>query len=130
MSPHDTHGFCSLGVALDCTKAATETADYVIAQVNPQMPRGMGDSFIHIGEIDYAVEVNMPLKELPDFNLRKTPEELAVFKKIGENVASLVEDEATLQMGIGAIPDAVLQCLVIERILASIPRCFQMVLFL
>jgi len=111
VSPPDAHGFCSLGVALDCTKAAIESADIVIAQVNPQMPRVMGDSFVHVGEINFLVGVDTPLTELPDFNLRKTPDELAVFKKIGENVASLVGDEATLQMGIGAIPDAVLQCL-------------------
>jgi 4-hydroxybutyrate CoA-transferase len=111
VSPPDPHGFCSLGVAIDCTKAATEVADYVIAQINPKMPRVYGDSFIHISDIDYAVEAEMELQELPDFNLKKSPEDIAIFKKIGENVAALVENGATLQMGIGAIPDAVLQLL-------------------
>jgi 4-hydroxybutyrate CoA-transferase len=111
VSPPDPHGFCSLGVAVDCTKAATEVADYVIAQVNPKMPRVYGDSFIHISDIDYAVEADMELQELPDSNLQKSPEDIAIFKKIGENVAALVENGATLQMGIGAIPDAVLKLL-------------------
>ncbi len=111
VSPPDAHGFCSLGVSVDCTKAATEVADYVIAQVNPKMPRSHGDSFIHISEIDYAVEAEMDLQELPNPNLNKTPDEIEVFRKIGENIAGLIEDGATLQMGIGAIPDAVLQSL-------------------
>jgi acetyl-CoA hydrolase len=111
VSPPDPHGFCSLGVAVDCTKAATEVADYVLAQINPNMPRVHGDSFIHISEIDYAVEAATPLAELPNSNLNKSPEEIAIFKKIGENIAELVEDGATLQMGIGAIPDAVLESL-------------------
>jgi 4-hydroxybutyrate CoA-transferase len=111
VSPADAHGFCSLGVAVESTKAAVDTADCVIAQVNPNMPRVHGDSFVHISNIDYMVECNDKLEELPPFHGRKSPEELAVYKAIGQNIASLVEDGATLQMGIGAIPDAVLNAL-------------------
>jgi acetyl-CoA hydrolase len=111
VSPPDPHGFCSLGVAVDCTKAATEAADYVIAQINPNMPRVHGDSFIHMSEIDYMVEAEMELQELPNPTANKSEEEIAVFKKIGSNIAELVDDGATLQMGIGAIPDAVLESL-------------------
>jgi 4-hydroxybutyrate CoA-transferase len=111
VSPADAHGFCSLGVAVESTKAAVDTADCVIAQVNPNMPRVHGDSFVHVSNIDYMVECSDKLEELPPFHGRKSPEELAVYKTIGENIASLVEDGATLQMGIGAIPDAVLNAL-------------------
>ncbi len=111
VSPPDSHGFCSLGVSVDCTKAATEVADYVIAQINPKMPRCHGDSFVHISDIDYAVEAEMDLQELPNAHLNKTPEEIEVFNKIGANIAELIEDGSTLQMGIGAIPDAVLSSL-------------------
>ena len=111
VSPPDAHGFCSLGVAADCTKAATEVADVVIAQINSNMPRVHGDSFIHISDIDFSVEAEMELAELPSAHLNKTDEEIGIFKKIGENIAALVEDGATLQMGIGAIPDAVLESL-------------------
>jgi acetyl-CoA hydrolase len=107
----DKRGFCSFGVGVDTTKAATEVSRYIIAQVNHQMPRVYGDSFIHMDKIDYAVEVDVPLNELPMVDLAKAPEETAIYKSIGENIAELVEDEATLQMGIGAIPDAVLACL-------------------
>lgn len=111
VSPPDPFGFCSLGVAVDCTKAATEAADYVIAQVNPNMPRVHGDTFIHLNDIDYVVEAEMELQELPDPAANKSEEELIIFKRIGSNIAELVEDGATLQMGIGAIPDAVLESL-------------------
>lgn len=108
VSPPDPHGFCSLGVAVDCTKAATEVAEYVIAQINPKMPRSHGDSFIHISNISYAVEHEMDLMELPSSAESKSPEEKEVYDWIGKNIADLVENGATLQMGIGAIPDAVL----------------------
>ncbi len=111
VSPDDAHGFCSLGVAVEATKAAVESAGIVIAQVNPNMPRVHGDSYVHISNIDYMVECSDELEELPHFNKRKSEGELAVYKAIGENIASLVEDGATLQMGIGAIPDAVLAAL-------------------
>ena len=108
VSPPDPHGFCSLGTSVDCTKAATEVADYVIAQVNPKMPRTHGDSFIHISNISYVVEVDIDLMELPGLGENKLPEEQVVYSQIGRHIAELVEDGATLQLGIGAIPDAVL----------------------
>lgn len=111
VSPPDSHGFCSMGVAVDCTKAAVHVADYVIAQVNPQMPRVHGDSFIHLDDIDFAVEKDEPLQELPGMAAEKDSEEAEVFKVIGKNIAELVRDGSTLQMGIGAIPDAVLSML-------------------
>jgi acetyl-CoA hydrolase len=111
VSPPDEHGFCSFGVGVDCTKAATEVAKVVVAQVNPNMPRTLGDSFIHISRIDYCVEVDTPLKELPQLEGDETTEELENYRKIGQHVASLVEDGATLQLGIGRIPDAVVQFL-------------------
>lgn len=108
VSPPDMHGFCSMGVAVDCTKAAVTVARYVIAQINPLMPRVHGDSFIHINDIDYAFEFEQPLQELPGMHAEKDPEEQKIFEKIGENISNLIEDGSTLQMGIGAIPDAVL----------------------
>jgi acetyl-CoA hydrolase len=111
VSPPDEHGFCSFGVGVECTRAATDVAKIVIAQVNPNMPRTLGDSFIHINKIDYCVEVNEPLRELPQLEGDETPEELEVYRKIGEHVASLVDDGATLQLGIGRIPDAVVKFL-------------------
>jgi 4-hydroxybutyrate CoA-transferase len=110
VSPPDKRGFCSFGVGVETTKAATEVAKYIIAQVNPNMPRVYGDSFIHLDKIDYCVEVDVPLNESPQI-VNKDKKDLDIFAKIGENVASLVEDEACLQLGIGAIPDAVLVCL-------------------
>jgi len=111
VSPPDKRGFCSFGVGVECTKAAAESAKIVIAQVNPNMPRVFGDNFIHIDKIDFCVETDVPLNELPQVSLNKSPEEFEVYRMIGENVAELVQDEATLQMGIGAIPDAVLSFL-------------------
>jgi acetyl-CoA hydrolase len=111
VSPPDEHGYCSFGVGVDCTKTATEVAKVVIAQVNPNMPRSLGDSFIHMNQIDYCVEVDVPLTELPQLEGDETPEELEVYRRIGAHVASLVEDGATLQLGIGRIPDAVVQYL-------------------
>lgn len=105
VSPPDKHGFCSLGISVDTTRAAILNADTVIAQINPNMPRTHGDGLIHKSEIDYAIEVNDPLFE-------HKPDELSDIElKIGRNCAELVEDGATLQMGIGNIPDAVLTSL-------------------
>jgi acetyl-CoA hydrolase len=73
------------------------------------MPRVHGDSFINVNQIDYIVESEMPLQELPDPNVNKKPEEIEIYRKIGENIASLVDDGSTLQLGIGAIPNAVLE---------------------
>ena len=111
VSPPDEHGYCSFGVGVECTKAATEVSKTVIAQVNPNCPRTLGDSFIHMNRIDYCVEANVPLKELPQIEGDETPEELEVYKQIGCHVASLVEDGSTLQLGIGRIPDSVVKFL-------------------
>jgi acyl-CoA hydrolase len=102
VSPPDEHGFCSFGVGVECTKAAAEAAKIVIAQVNPNMPRVLGDNFIHVRKVTYFVESHDPILELP--RVRMSP----AFEKIGENVASLIEDGCTMQLGIGGIPDAVL----------------------
>ncbi|MBM2845129.1 MAG: Acetyl-CoA hydrolase [Bacteroidetes bacterium] len=111
VSPPDEHGYCSFGVGVDCTKAATEVAKIVIAQINPNMPRSLGDSFIHLNKIDYCVEVNTPLRELPQLEGDETADELEIYRRIGAHVASLVEDGSTLQLGIGRIPDAVVKFL-------------------
>lgn len=103
VSPPDKHGFCSLGTSVDVTIPAIECAKKVIAQINPNVPRTHGDGIIHISQIDAAVEVNEPLHTAPPAE----PSEMD--KKIGKHVAGLVEDGATLQMGIGAIPNVVLE---------------------
>jgi len=105
VSPPDKHGFCSLGVSVDSTRAAVQKAKKVIAQVNPQMPRTHGDGIVPVSRFDAMVEHDTPL---PEFKLDAPGE---TEKKIGEYCAELVEDGATLQMGIGAIPDAVLKAL-------------------
>lgn len=103
VSPPDMHGYCSLGTSVDIARSAVETAKLVIAQVNPRMPRTHGDGFVHISKIDYLVESQVELPEL-DYSSKVNP----AMVQIGKNVASLVEDGATLQMGIGGIPDQVL----------------------
>ncbi|MCL7957786.1 MAG: 4-hydroxybutyrate CoA-transferase [marine benthic group bacterium] len=105
VSPPDKHGFCSLGVSVDCSRAAVQAAKFVIAQVNPNMPRTHGDGVIHIDKIDAFVDGDEPLHEVPP------PQYGDVEKAIGRYCAELIEDGATLQMGIGAIPDAVLAAL-------------------
>ncbi|MBU3114752.1 acetyl-CoA hydrolase/transferase family protein [Clostridium lacusfryxellense] len=102
VSAPDDHGYCSFGVSVDYTKPAAKQAKVVIAEVNKEMPRTMGDSFIHVSEIDYIVEVNHPITEL------NPPRIGDIEKAIGKYCASLIEDGSTLQLGIGAIPDAVL----------------------
>ena len=102
VSPPDRHGFCSLGTSVDVTLSAIKNATKVIAQINPQVPRSHGDGIIHISEIDAAIETNEPLFDAHDVSISE------VQQKIGEHVAELVEDGATLQMGIGAIPEVVL----------------------
>jgi len=102
VTPPDEYGYCSFGVSVDYTKPAAKFAKLVIAEVNNKMPRTMGDSFIHISEIDYVVEANHEIIEL------NPPKIGDIEKAIGEHCASLVEDGSTLQLGIGAIPDAVL----------------------
>lgn len=103
VSPPDKHGFCSLGVSVDITLPAVQHAKKVIAQLNPQVPRTHGDGIIHVSHIDCFVEISEPIHQYP------TGEISAVEHSIGENVARLIEDGATLQMGIGNIPNAVLQ---------------------
>ena len=105
VSAPDEHGYCSLGVSCDYTKAAAECADIRIAQVNANMPRVLGDNFIHISKLDYIVPEDTELIEL------QPPKIGEVQKKIGENIASLVKDGDCLQLGIGASPDAVLMFL-------------------
>jgi acetyl-CoA hydrolase len=103
ISPPDEHGFCSFGVGVECTKAAAEKARTVIALVNRRMPRALGDAFIHVSRLTHVVEVDRPVLELP-----QAGQVGEVAKAIGGHVAELIEDGATLQMGIGEIPDAVL----------------------
>ena len=103
ISPPDEHGFCSYGVGVECTKAAAEHARHVIALVNRRMPRALGDSFIHVSRLSAVVEVDRPLVELTHAG-----EISPVSRAIGGHVAELIPNGATLQMGIGEIPDAVL----------------------
>jgi acyl-CoA hydrolase len=106
VSPPDKHGFCSLGTSVDIAHSAVKHARHVIAQVNPQMPRTHGDGIIHISQINSFVSIDEPL---PEVNYGKKINETSL--AIGRYCAELIEDRSTLQMGIGAIPDAVLSCL-------------------
>lgn len=105
VSPPDQHGFCTLGVSVDVSRAAVEAAALVIAEINPRMPRTHGDGLVHLRDIDLAVEVDYPIAEHAPAPLGETE------RAIGRHVAGLVQDGATLQMGIGSIPDAVLSSL-------------------
>ncbi len=102
VSPPDEHGFCSFGVGIDTTKTAAECAKAVIAQVNPKMPRTLGDSFIHVSKITHIVEVDDDILE------HKQGQISDIAMRIGRNVAEIIEDGSTLQLGIGEIPDGVL----------------------
>jgi acetyl-CoA hydrolase len=102
VSPPDRHGYCSLGVEAGLVKTPAEVARTVIAEVNPRMPRTLGDSFIHMTDIDYAIPVDYPLVEMP----LGQPGELS--RSIARHVADLIEDGATLQLGVGGVPDAIL----------------------
>ncbi len=104
VSPPDIHGFCSLGTSVDVAKAAVETAQIIIAQVNPNMPRVHGSGFVHESKINKMVWVEDDLPEV-NYSNNVTP----AVDKIGEIIAGLVEDGATLQLGIGGIPDSVLR---------------------
>lgn len=106
VSPPDRHGYCSLGTSVDAALAAAGQAKTIIAQINPRMPRTLGDSHIHKSRITVAIEET---RELPE--VRYGDQADAAAEKIGRYVAELVEDGSTLQMGIGAIPDAVLRFL-------------------
>ncbi|OQY28199.1 MAG: 4-hydroxybutyrate CoA-transferase [Candidatus Cloacimonetes bacterium 4572_55] len=102
VSPPDEHGFCSFGIEVGCTMPAAKSAKIIIAEINDQMPRCHGDSFIHINKINYCLPISTPLSQLS----QGQPSNLQ--KKIGQNVAELIEDGSTLQLGIGGIPDGVL----------------------
>ena len=106
VSPPDKHGYCSLGVSVDITLPAIQTAKKVIAQINPRVPRTHGDGIIHISKINAAIEMDEPIYAISP----KAPTE--VERQIGLHVAGLIEDGATLQMGIGGIPNVVLANLI------------------
>jgi acyl-CoA hydrolase/GNAT superfamily N-acetyltransferase len=105
VTPPDERGMCSFGISVDIVKSATENASLVIAQINPQMPRTLGDSFININDLDVLVPMDTPLFEF------RIPETDEVTRKIGEYVAALVEDQSTIEFGIGRIPHAVVDYL-------------------
>lgn len=105
VSPPDSHGYCSLGVEVGVTKSAAESAGIVIAEVNPNMPRTLGESFIHISQIDYFIDVDYELPEV------KPQPSSPIQVDIAAHIAEIIPDGATLQTGIGGIPDAVLRCL-------------------
>lgn len=106
VSPPDNHGYCSLGVSVDIARSAVNTAKHIIAQVNPNVPRTHGDGLIHSSRFHSMVYCDDPL-----FEVRYGDKVGDIERKIGKQVASLIEDRSTLQMGIGSIPDAVLQSL-------------------
>jgi len=105
LSPPDEHGFMSYGVECLASKAASETAEIVVAQVNEKMPRALGDSFIHVSRVSRVVEISEELPELVPIPFTD------VEKKIGSNIAGLVENGSTLQLGIGGIPNAALKAM-------------------
>ena len=102
VTPPDEHGMCSLGVSVDIVKSAAENASLVIAQVNPNMPRTLGDAFIHAYDIDVLVPSDAPIIEMVP------PEITEVTRQIAENISALVEDGSTIEVGIGRIPQALL----------------------
>lgn len=104
VSPPDKHGYCSLGTSVDIARAAVEMAKHIIAQVNPKMPRTHGDSFIHVNEIDSLIWYDV---DLPEINYEDGTTNAII--QIGKNIAELIDDGATLQLGIGTIPDQVLK---------------------
>ncbi len=107
VSPPDEHGFCSFGVEVGLTKSPAESAKIIIAEVNQQMPRTLGDSFIHVSRLNYIVPVNYPIPEMAMSEEGNSD----VVEKIAGFIADLIADGATMQLGIGAIPDAVLKYL-------------------
>lgn len=107
VSPPDEHGFCSLGVEVGLTKTPAESAKIILAEVNQQMPRTLGDSFIHVSRLTHIVPVNYPISEMA----MAEEGDKEVVEKIAGYIAELIPDGATMQMGIGAIPDAVLKYL-------------------
>lgn len=113
VSPPDAHGFCSFGVSIDTTLTASKCATHVIAQINDQMPRTYGDSFIHVNQITACVEASANLCELP------SPVTTGIHVDIARNVATLIDDYSVLQTGIGGIPDAVLPFLLDRKDLGA-----------
>jgi 4-hydroxybutyrate CoA-transferase len=107
VSPPDEHGFCSFGVEVGLTKSPAESAKIIIAEVNQQMPRTLGDSFIHVSRLNYIVPVNYPIPVMAMAEEGNSE----VVEKIAGYIADLIPDGATMQLGIGAIPDAVLKYL-------------------
>ena len=105
VSPPDEHGYCSYGVSVDVTKSAAESARHVVAEVNPNMPRTLGDCFIHINNIHELVPSDQPILEAGAGQVDD------IAQQIGQHIAELIQDGSTLQLGIGTIPDAVLSCL-------------------
>ena len=106
VSPPDIHGYCSLGLSVDIARSAVNNAKYIVAQVNPQMPRTHGDGLIHVDRFAAMVWHDEALPEV-DYGAKAGPAEI----QIGKNIAELIDDGSTLQMGIGTIPDAVLKSL-------------------
>lgn len=105
VSPPDEHGYCSLGTSVDIARAAVDTAQVVVAQINPRMPRVHGGGFVHVDAIDFGVEVDLPLPEQKEYAMTE------VERAIGAHVATLVENGSTIQTGIGTIPNAVMEAL-------------------
>jgi acetyl-CoA hydrolase len=110
-SPPDEHGFCSLGVEVGLTKSVAETAKIIIAEVNQQMPRTLGDSFIHVSRLNHIIPVNYPIPEMAMTEDGNSD----VIEKIAGYISELIPDGATMQLGIGAIPDAVLKFLLDKK---------------
>ena len=111
VSTPDEHGFCSLGVEVGLTKSAAESAKVIIAEVNDQMPRTLGDSFIHVSRLTHIVPVNYPIPQ----HAMGAEGDMDIVQGIAGHVASLIPDGATMQLGIGSIPDAVLKFLMDKR---------------
>ena len=109
VTPPDRFGFFSLGVSVEAVRAAVDAADLVIAQVNPLMPRTLGDSFVHVEDLDIIVEYEEPLLEVT------SPEPDEISKTIARHITRLVENGSTIQVGIGSIPNAVLYGLAEKR---------------
>jgi 4-hydroxybutyrate CoA-transferase len=111
VSPPDEHGFCSLGIEVGLTKSVADSADIIIAEVNQKMPRTLGDAFLHVSRLNYIIPVDYPLPELT----MASDGDDGIVRKIASYIAELIPNGATMQMGIGAIPDAVLKFLFVKR---------------
>ncbi len=110
VSPPDEHGFCSLGIEVGLTKSVADSADIIIAEVNQKMPRTLGDAFLHVSKLNYIIPVDYPLPELT----MASDGDDGIVRKIASYIAELIPNGATMQMGIGAIPDAVLKFLFVK----------------